>query len=207
VFDNIRKFINYLLVSNFAEVAVLFLSTLFFTLDKPILLPVQILWINLLTDGLPALALGVDPARKDIMLLPPRKRHEPIINKQLGSSIGFLGLKKTILLLITFFVVLPYGEDLARTALFTGFVFYEFVRIASIRYQDKLSWLSNPWLLVALFISLLLQVIILYTPLNSFFHVVPLGLREWIVLSVGIVVSYISAILITKAIVKSQAKS
>lgn len=202
IFDNIKKFINYLLVSNFAEVSVLFLSTLFLTLDKPILLPVQILWINLLTDGLPALALGADPARPDIMLSPPRKRGAPIIGKKLGLLIGAIGVKKTIILFLTFFIILPYGEELARSALFTGFILYEFVRIASIRYQDKLSWLSNPWLLIALFSSLLLQLIIMYTPLRSFFHLVALGVFEWVVLLIGTLVGYVLAILITKLVDK-----
>jgi Ca2+-transporting ATPase len=202
IFDNIRKFINYLLVSNFAEVSVLFLSVLFFTLDKPILLPVQILWINLLTDGLPALALGADPARRDIMLTPPRGKNEPIINKRLALLIGLMGIKKTAVLLLTFLIILPYGEELARTTLFTGFILYEFVRIASIRYQEKLTWLSNPWLLMALFISLLLQIVILYTPLSVFFHVTALGLFEWSVLLIGVIVGYVLAIIITKIVLK-----
>lgn len=202
IFDNIRKFINYLLVSNIAEVFVLFLSVFLFTLDKPILLPVQILWINLLTDGLPALALGVDPARADIMKEKPRKKNEPIIDKKLGWLIGLMGIKKTIVLLATFLVVLPAGEDVARTTLFTGFILYEFVRIASIRYQEKLTWISNPWLLIALLVSMFLQIIIIYSPLNLFFHAVPLGLNEWAVLLSGVAIGYASAIAITKIIIK-----
>ena len=202
IFENIRKFINYLFVSNFAEIAVLFLSTFFFTLKKPILMPVQILWINLLTDGLPALALGADPARKKIMLEPPRKKNTPIIDKKLGWLIGTIGIKKTIILLATFFIILPINEDLARTTLFTGFILYEFVRIASIRYQEELSWLSNPWLLLALGGSVLLQLIIIYSPLNSFFHVAKLGVYEWIILISGVILGYVLAILITKIIMK-----
>lgn len=201
IFDNIRKFINYLLVSNIAEVFVLFLSVVFFTLKKPILFPVQILWINLLTDGLPALALGVDPARKDIMNEPPRHKHEPIINRKLGWLIGLMGAKKTLILLATFLAVLPLGEELARTTLFTGFILYEFVRIASIRYQEKLNWLSNPWLLMALLVSLILQAAVIYSPLNRFFHTVPLGVAEWMILLAGVGVGYISAIGLTKLVI------
>ncbi len=202
IFDNIRKFVNYLFVCNFAEVGVLFLATLFLTLKEPILLPVHLLWINLLTDGLPALALGVDPARPDIMRRPPRKKGEPIINKQLGWLIGTIGIKKTIVLFATFFFVLPLGIEAARSTLFTGFILYEFVRIASIRYQEKLSWFSNKWLLIALIGSVLLQLTIIYTPLSEFFHIVPLGLYEWIILLVGIIVGYITAIIITKVVIK-----
>lgn len=200
IFDNIRKFINYLLVSNMAEVFVLFLSTMLFTLKEPILLPVQILWVNLLTDGLPALALGADPARENIMEEAPRDKNEPLINKKLTWLILTIGSKKTIILLITFFIILPLGEDLARTTLFTGFILYEFVRIATIRYQEKLSWLSNPWLLLALLVSVIFQIIIVYSPLNTFFHVVPLGIFEWTVLIIGVFIGYLLAILITKII-------
>ncbi len=202
IFDNIRKFINYLLVSNFAEVGVLLIATLFISIKEPILLPVQILWINLLTDGLPALALGVDPARPDIMSEPPRRKNEPIINKRLGWLIGTIGIKKIGVLLATFFIVLPLGIDVARTALFTGFILYEFVRIGSIRHQEKLNWFSNKWLLGALGVSLALQMIIVYTPLNSFFNVVPLGLFSWFVLLCGIIIGYALAILITKVVVR-----
>lgn len=200
-FDNIRKFINYLFVCNIAEVGVLFLATLFLTLKEPILLPIQILWINLLTDGFPALALGVDPARPDIMKKPPRKKKEAIINKRLAWLIGAIGIKKMILLFATFFLVWNLiGIEQARTALFTGFILYEFVRIGSIRHQEKLGWLANKWLLVALFSSVLLQLLIIYTPLSKFFHIAPLGVYAWLILFLGIIVGYISAIMIIKVV-------
>ena len=202
-FENIRKFLNYLFVCNLAEVGVLFLATLFFVLKDPILLPVQLLWINLLTDGMPALSLGLDPARADIMKQPPRKKGESIINKKLSWLIGAIGLKKLIFLIATFFVVYHFlGEGQARTALFTGFILYEFVRIGTIRYQDKLGWWSNKWLLGSLFISVLLQITIIYTPLNNYFHIVPLTLTSWIILVSGVVLGYFAAILITKIILK-----
>jgi len=204
IFDNIRKFINYLLVSNFAEISVIFLSTLLFTLEEPILFPVQILWINLLTDGLPALALGVDPAGPAVMRKKPRKNGEPIINKQLSLMIVSIGIMKTIILLATFVLILPHGENVARAALFTGFILHEFVRIASIRRFEGLSWMSNPWLLSALTFSVLLQLMILYTPLNSFFHVTSLGIYEWIILLGGVLVGYLLAIFLTKIIIKKR---
>ncbi len=202
-FDNIRKFINYLFVCNLAEVGVLFFATLFLTLKEPILLPIQILWINLLTDGLPALALGVDPARPDIMKKPPRKKNESIINKKLAWLIGTIGIKKMALLFATFLVVdYVSGIEQARTTLFTGFILYEFVRIGSIRYQEKLSWFANKWLLLALVSSLLLQLIIVYTPLSKFFHIAPLSMFSWFILILGVIIGYFLAILITKLIMK-----
>lgn len=202
IFNNIRKFINYLLTCNFAEVAVIFLSTLFFSLKDPILFPVQLLWVNLLTDGLVALALGVDPPASNIMKLKPRKRDEPIINKQLGWLIVTIGVKKTVILLLTFFFVMQYDIERARTVLFTGFVLYEFIRIASIRYQEKLNWFSNKWLLLSLFGSLALQIFIIYSPLNQFFYVEPLLLKDWAILLGGCLLGFALALPITKAIVK-----
>ncbi len=202
IFDNIRKFINYLFVSNLAEVGVLLFATLFLTLKEPVLLPIHLLWINLLTDGFPALALGVDPAKQDIMRKPPRKKDEPIIDRKLGWMIWLIGIKKMIILLATFFIVLPLGFEKARTVLFTGFILYEFVRIGSIRHQEKLSWMSNKWLLSALLFSLFLQLAIIYSPLNGFFHIAPLGMYEWVVLFFGIAVGYSTAIMITKAVMK-----
>jgi Ca2+-transporting ATPase len=202
IFDNIRKFINYLLTCNVAEVAVIFLATLFLSLNEPILFPVQLLWINLLTDGLVALALGVDPPALDVMKKTPRKRNEPVINKQLGWLIGLIGLVKTMLLLLTYLIVHEYYPELARSVLFTAFVLYEFVRIATIRYQEKLTWLSNKWLLLSLFGSLVLQIVIIYSPINSFFYAEPLRLMEWGVLVAGCIVGFALALPITKMVIK-----
>lgn len=202
IFNNIRKFINYLLTCNFAEVVVIFLSTIFFSLKEPILLPVQLLWINLLTDGLVALALGVDPSSRDIMKKKPRQRDEPVINRQLGWLIGIIGVKKTAILLLTFFFVMQYDVGQARSVLFTGFVLYEFVRIASIRYQEKLNWLSNKWLVGALALSLVLQLVIIYTPLNQYFYAEPMGLKEWGILLAGCLVGFALAIPITKLVIR-----
>ncbi len=202
IFDNIRSFVDYLLTTNTAEVMLVLLATIFLTLKYPILLPVQLLWINLLTDGLPALALGVEPPRKDIMNEKPRKKGEPILNRQLMWLIGAIGTKKTILVFLTFFLALPFGVDVARTTLFTGIILYEFVRIGAIKYMNKQSWLSNKWLLAALGGSVVAQLVILYTPLNSYFHIVPLGLVPWIIIIGGVTVGYILAIIITEIIMK-----
>ncbi len=201
IFDNIRKFINYLLTCNLAEVMVLFLATLLLTLKEPILLPIHLLWINLLTDGLPALALGIDPARADIMKDPPRKKDEPIVDKRLSWIIVLIGFEMTFMLIATFLLILPLGFEKARTTLFMGFVFYEFIRVASIRHQEKLNWLSNKWLLFSLICSFLLQLVIIYSPINRFFHVVSLGFYPWIVLVIGALVGYFLAILITKIVI------
>ncbi|MEM7826911.1 MAG: cation-translocating P-type ATPase [Candidatus Aenigmatarchaeota archaeon] len=202
IFDNIHKFVSYLFVCNFGEIGVLLLATMFIALREPILLPVQILWINLLTDGFPALALGIDPARPDIMIRPPRKKGETIMNKSMWLTIFALGTELIAMLFFVFFLTLPLGIEKARTALFTGFVLFEFLRIGIIRYQERISYFANKWLLLALAISLLLQLIIVYSPMNIYFHIVPLGIYEWLVLlAIGIIGS-ILAILLARLIMR-----
>lgn len=204
IFDNIRKFTNYLLTCNFAEVAIVFLSTLFLALKEPMLLPVQLLWINLLTDGFPALALGIDPARKNIMQEPPRKKSEPIIDKRLYWTIGIVGTIITVLLFITFFIMMELtgDEGVATTAVFTGFVMYEFMRVAVIRRQEKIKWSSNKLLLFALISSLVLQIVIIYSPLNTLFGISPLHNFSWAILIAGAVIGYLLSIWISNIIIK-----
>jgi Ca2+-transporting ATPase len=202
IFDNIRKFINYLLTCNLAEVLVVLFAILFFPFI--LLYPIQILWINLITDGLPALALAVDPARLDIMKKKPRNKKEGIINKKLAVLIGGIGIKKSIVIMGTFIFVLLFlhsGINKARSVLFTGFVMYEFVRIGVIRYNEKLTslkdWFANKFLIYSLVFSLILQLTILYTPLSKYFKVVPLGLYDWLILIIGTVVGFGLGIFIT----------
>jgi P-type Ca2+ transporter type 2C len=187
IFDNIRKFVNYLLSSNFAEVFVLFIGTLLFTFSEPMLMPVHLLWINLLTDGLPALALGLDPAQPGIMKRKPRNAKEGILDKGTMGNVIAMGLNLSVLLLLVFFMSLSSGFQMARTVLFMGFVIYEFMRILVIRYQEELTIFDNKLLLLALAGSLVLQLAVIYTPLNVLFDVVPLGLKEWVLLlSLGV---------------------
>ncbi|MCD6414738.1 MAG: calcium-translocating P-type ATPase, PMCA-type [Candidatus Diapherotrites archaeon] len=202
IFDNIRKFIDYLMTCNVAEVVVVTLATFFF--PYILLYPVQILWINLITDGLPALALSIDPSRPDTMKRKPRKRGEGIINRKLLLLIGGIGIKKAIMILSIFLVTLPLGIDVARTSLFTGFILYEFVRIAVIRYNEKLDslkdWFSNKVLVASLLGSLALQLFIIYTPVSKYFKVVPLGAYEWTALIVGTLTGFILGIIISEVI-------
>jgi len=197
IFDNIKKFVNYLFSSNFAEICVVFLATLFFSLKEPILLPLQILWINLLTDGMPALALGVDPARENIMKRKPRKKGEPIIDEKLIKMILSIGATIALTLLLVFLLLLPFGEKKARSALFTGFVLYEFSRIFTIRYREKISLFANRWLLVALAISFALQLTVAY-PLSYLFKLEPLGLYEWFILICGLIANIGAGVMIAK---------
>ncbi|WP_254768388.1 cation-translocating P-type ATPase [Salinilacihabitans rarus] len=182
IFDNIWKFVAYLLSANVAEVALVFVASLFGYLVLP---AVQLLWINLLTDGLPALALGADPESGDVMDRPPRDAERGILDREMAGLIGGTGLVTTVVMLGLMFLTLDGAASVtpyAMTMVFTGFVVLEFEKLYVIRWLRETPALSNPWLAGAVAVSVLLQFAVLYTPLNRYFGTVPLGLADWGVL-------------------------
>ncbi|MFB6147743.1 MAG: HAD-IC family P-type ATPase, partial [Candidatus Nanohaloarchaea archaeon] len=191
IFDNIRKFVNYLLSANTGEVLTVFtgilLGAFFFpslfqnTSEAVILTPIMLIWFNFVTDGLPALALGSDDKSEGIMERQPRGRDEPVINKRMVASMLGIGVIMASTGLAMFFTSISSGYSLvaAQTMLFTFFVMIEMVRIQTIRQRYGQSFLSNPWLTGAIASSILLQLLVLYTPLHRFFEVVKLGTRQW----------------------------
>jgi Ca2+-transporting ATPase len=195
IFDNIRKFVNYLLSANVGEVLTVFLGILIGSFLFPetfqsnsealILTPVMLLWINLVTDGLPALALGADPKTEGIMDREPRGKDEPVINMRMLGSIGAIGLLIAVIGLPIFFRLLESSLLIAQTALFTFLVVIEMVRIQTIRSRYDQSLLTNKWLVGALASSLILQLAVLYTPVRSYLEVAALGARPWMLLGVG----------------------
>ncbi|MFB6352509.1 MAG: cation-translocating P-type ATPase, partial [Halobacteriales archaeon] len=199
IFDNIRKFVNYLLSANAGEVLVVFLGVLIGTALFPslfaghaealVLTPVMLLWINLVTDGLPALALGVDPKASGILDRPPRGSDEPVIDRRMLASIGAIGAIMTVTGLALFFHGLLATESLvhAQTVLFTFLVVVEVVRIQVIRRRYRLSLRSNRWLLAAIGVTVGLQLLVLYTPANRWFEVVPLDAAAWTWIAAGFV--------------------
>ncbi len=138
--------------------------------------------------------LGVDPASNDIMLKPPRALNEPLINTRITWLILLIGLQMTILLI-------------ARSTLMTGIVLFEFVRIGAIRYEENMPWGSNRYLIWGLLVSIFLQLIILYTPLNQYFKLVPLGMFEWFILLSGAILGYYLAIWITRWVMTLRERS
>ncbi|MDY6761596.1 MAG: cation-transporting P-type ATPase [Candidatus Nanohaloarchaea archaeon] len=196
IFDNIRKFVNYLLSANAGEVLLVFVGVLVGSFLFPetfsageealILTPVMLLWVNFVTDGLPALALGTDPKADGIMDRPPRTRDEPVINRRMMASIIGIGVIMAVTGLPLFFLHASPGTlVLAQTVLFTFLVVIEMVRIQIIRGRYGLRFLSNRWLIAAVGVSLLLQLLVVYTPLNRFFEVVPLAGGVWLQLAAG----------------------
>jgi Ca2+-transporting ATPase len=195
IFDNIRKFVGYLLSANAGEVLVMFLATMIFIQPQflPFLEPIQLLWINLVTDGLPALALGVDPVARDVMNRPPRHPKESPLNREVIVAVVGVGIAMAIASLFAFqWQVFGGGlseesVERGRTTVFTLIVMFELVFVFSIRSLrepvHRSSPFSNPWLIVAVLASLLLQLLVIYVPvLQVPFKTSPLGLEDWLLI-------------------------
>jgi len=177
IYDNVRKFILYILASNVGEILVMLLGPL---LGMPLpLLPLQILWINLLTDGLPALALGVEPAEGDAMRRPPRSPSEGVLTRGTWAYVLGVGALLGILCLA---VALPLyrAEDPSwRTALFTTLTFAQMAHVLAIRSRRETLFrrgiFTNRPLLLAVAGTVLLQMAAVYAPpLQRIFRTVPL---------------------------------
>lgn len=180
IYDNIKKFVNYLLSANFAEILVIF-TAIMMNLPLP-LLPLQILWMNLLTDGLPALALGMEKPDANIMGRKPRDPKEKILNRKSAMSIALVGVLLAAGTLGLFISYLPDGPT-ARTVAFTALVAGELFVAISFRshmHIHKVGFFSNKKFVAAAASSLALQLAVLYVPfLSAAFDTVPLGMREW----------------------------
>jgi P-type Ca2+ transporter type 2C len=190
IYDNIRKFIRYLLSCNLGEVLTMFLASLFY-LPNP-LTPIQILFVNLATDGLPAIALGVDPADKDIMMQQPREKGEGIFARGLWSKIVVRGCLIGICTLLSFMTGRLYGMDLAtcRTLALTTLVMSQLLHVFECRSERhsifEIKVFTNPYLVLAVLVSMIMVCSILYIPfLSGVFNTVPLRLFQW-----GIVLFY-----------------
>jgi len=191
IFDNIQKFVNFLLSANAGEVLIVFVGILLGTTFFPdsfaartealILTPVMLLWINLVTDGLPALALGADPIAEDVLLRPPRSGSEGVLDGTTLASILVVGGLMTVTGLALFFHEVSRSGDLlvAQTLLFTFIVSVEMVIIQVIRTRFGAGIFSNLWLLAAVASSFVLQLLVLYTPVRRFFEVVAVSTGGW----------------------------
>ena len=191
IFDNIRRFVTFLLSANVGEVSIVFFGVLLGALlfpqtfqgssDALILTPAMLLWINLVTDGPPALALGVDPRSPGGMRRPPRERGVSVLDRPTLLLIMWIGGSLTLVGLALFFIVMARTGDLvgARTMLFTFIVTAEMGVLNVIRGRTGLAPLSNLWLVVAVASSLVLQLVVLYTPMSGPFDVRGLSGEEW----------------------------
>lgn len=185
IYDNIRKFIRYLLSCNLGEVLTMFLASLFY-LPNP-LTPIQILFVNLATDGLPAIALGIDPADKDIMRQAPREKNEGIFARGLWEKIIVRGCLIGVCTLLSFMVGRYYGMNLAtcRTIALCTLVMSQLLHVFECRSERhsifEINVLSNIYLLGAVIVSITMVCCILYIPfLKGIFNTVSLNLGQWL---------------------------
>lgn len=192
IYDNIRKFIRYLLGCNIGEVLVMFIATL---LGMPLpLLPIQILWINLVTDGLPAMALGLEPPEPGIMRRQPRPRSEDIFARGLGTMIFKRGIYIAVVTLVAFTAGLVvsrwYGAEnlaVARSMALTTLVFAQLFYVFECRSEQfspfELGFFSNRFLIFAVICSVFMQLLILYLPFfQHVFKTVPLDGWQWVLI-------------------------
>jgi magnesium-transporting ATPase (P-type) len=201
IFLNIQKFLRYLLSSNTGEVLTVFLGVVLAPViglshgaDVVVLplLATQILWINLLTDTAPALAMGVDPETEDVMGRPPRSLSDRVIDGRMWAGVGLIGLAMAAATLLTIDLYLPRGligggESLAnaRTAGFTVLVLAQLFNALNARSETATAFhrlFANTWLWGALALSAALQVAVVHVPLlNRAFSTAPLRPEQWLV--------------------------
>ncbi len=181
IYDNIKKFIRFLLSCNVGEIMTMLLAMLA-GLPLP-LRPIQILFINLATDGLPAMALGVDPADRNIMQRPPHSPQESIFSRGLWQKILLQGINIGIFTLIAFAVVYFQGKDLilAQTVAFATLILTQLIHVIDCRKTEENdpNFFSNPYLLAAILSSAWLLYIVIYHPLlQEIFRTVPLDVEK-----------------------------
>ena len=201
IFANIRKFLRFLLSSNVGEVLTMFLGVMFAAglglqdtgeaVAVP-LLATQILWINLLTDSAPALAMGVDPAPDDVMRRPPRRQTDRIIDRAMWIGIFWVGLVMAVVTLVALDLRLDGGFlggagdiDEARTMAFSTLVLTQLFNCFNAR-SDRTSafhhLFTNRLLWGAIALSAALQVAVVHLPfMNDAFHTTPLGADDWLI--------------------------
>jgi Ca2+-transporting ATPase len=209
IFDNIRKYLVYLLSSNAGELLTMFAGVMFAGLlglvsaDIGLFLPLlaaQLLWINLITDGPPALALGIDPKDPDVMERPPRARGSGVLTTQDWMRLAVIGLVMMVGTIAVLDAYYPGGlftlfatgtgpnaadETYARTMAFTTLMMFQLFNV----YNCRSNWRSafdgffeNRWLLVAVAFSLFTHVLVIYVPfLQTAFHTMPLTGFDWMV--------------------------
>jgi len=204
IFDNIRKFIKYTMTSNSGEIFTIFLAP-FLGLPIP-LLPIHILWINLVTDGIPGLALAAEPGERNIMSRPPRHPKESIFAKGLGTHIMWVGLLMGAVSILTQVLFIDSSQTHWQTMVFTVLCLSQMGHVLAIRSEQEsfFKQRTNKPLLGAILMTFALQMATIYVPfLNPIFKTEPLTAGE---LAVTILLSTIVflAVELEKAIKRSK---
>ncbi|MGB2817646.1 MAG: HAD-IC family P-type ATPase [Burkholderiaceae bacterium] len=188
IYSNIRKFVYFLLACNVGEILIVF-GAMLFGMPMP-LRPVQLLWLNLVSDGAPALALGLEKGDSDIMRQPARSPREPVINRDMATGIAVVGFIDMLAILGVFYLALqlhPGHLEAAQTMAFVTLCTSELLRAFAARseYQSVFSigLFSNRWMVAAVAASFTLVLAVVYLPfLAPFFDAVPLSAGDWLVM-------------------------
>ncbi|QUF67012.1 calcium-translocating P-type ATPase, SERCA-type [Bacillus atrophaeus] len=185
IYENIRKFVRYLLASNVGEILVMLFAMLL-ALPLP-LVPIQILWVNLVTDGLPAMALGMDQPEGDVMKRKPRQPKEGVFARKLGWKVISRGFLIGIATLLAFIIVYhrnPENLAYAQTVAFATLVLAQLIHVFDCRSETSIfdrNPFENLYLIGAVLSSILLMVIVIYYPaLQPIFHTVPIKPGDWL---------------------------
>jgi Ca2+-transporting ATPase len=186
IYNNIRRFIRYQFSTSVGAILVILVATIF-SKDLP-LLPAQILWINIIMDGPPALALAMEPVKGNVMERPPIDPKKGIISKKMLASVFLLGIFMCIGTLYIFFgsqAAAGYSVAKAQTMAFTIFVLFQLFNVFNCRSDEesifKKGFFSNKYIIWAVSFSLILQICVVYVPfLQDLFHTVPLNGFDWL---------------------------
>ena len=182
IYSNIRKFVYFLLSCNIAEITTIFLAIMFGW--KSPLSAIQLLWLNLISDGAPALALGMEKGEPDLMERPPRDPDEPILNQYMRRGIGVQTLAIAGVTLTAYWIGRTYFPSMAATMAFVTLSFSELLRAFTSRSERlpifKIGVFSNKYMNYAVLSSLVLLLIVVYVPfLQPIFETQPLGWVQW----------------------------
>ena len=191
IFHNIRKFVTYLLSCNIGEVIVVFLGVMIF--QKLPLTATMLLWINVVTDGIPAVALSLDPAEKDIIKKTPSAFQTQIIGKRLWIEMFVFGFLLAVAVLGIYKLNIAESLEDAQGASFMAIVVLELVYIYMIRSTYKTSFMSNPKLLIATLATLFLQIAIIYIPtLAKLFEVTHIEVFDWLYIAASALILWVT---------------
>jgi len=188
IYDNIRRFVKFSIAGNVGKVIVMLLAPL--VLGTAVaLLPLQLLWLNLMTDGLLGLGLGVEPAEKGTMRRPPRDPQAGIFSEGLGVHVLWVGLLIGAVALLAGWLTLGRPDDTWQTMIFTTLAFLQVGQALASRSSREsfftLGLTTNPVLLGMVLLSIVLQLLVIYIPfLDQFFEVVPLSADELLLAAV-----------------------
>ncbi|WP_223588585.1 calcium-translocating P-type ATPase, SERCA-type [Neobacillus bataviensis] len=187
IYENIRKFVRYLLASNVGEILVM-LFAMILALPLP-LVPIQILWVNLVTDGLPAMALGLDRPEENVMKRRPRSPNEGVFSRGLGWKVVSRGFLIGLVTLLAFIVVYhndPSQLKYAQTVAFATLVMAQLIHVFDCRSEKSVlsrNPFGNPYLVWAVISSLALMfVVIYYPPFQPIFHTLPIAAKDWLLI-------------------------